>query len=489
MNFIKRALLWTKAKKGRTLMLSAVFSAILIFVLSGLTIQSAAVKATENAQKSVGSTVTLSINREKMFQKSSSGTTPSPSSFKQTPVALSTVEKIAKLANVKNYSVTVSTSADAGSGIEAISSSSTTSSSTTSSSSSSNANGPGGQNGGGGMMQQSGDFQIVGTLESATSTSFSSGTSKIVSGSALTAADKGTANVLIEKTLATANSLKVGDTFTLKDSNSKTHTVTIKGIYQSSDSGSTNSGFNFTNPSNQIYTSYTLANTLKGTTTNTVDSAIFTLSDPAKTTTFVKQAKKLIDTDTFSLTSNSQTYESLLTPLNNVASFAKNIVILVAAAGVIILALIIMMAIRERRYEIGVLLSMGESKLKIISQFFIEVVLCMVVALVVATASGQVVGNVVGEQLLSQQSSSTTTSSSQQNGQQGGPGGGGGQNRIGNFGATSQASQAKIDKLNIRVSPKEIALLAGLGVGISFASILIGSAGILMMRPKKILTN
>jgi putative ABC transport system permease protein len=43
--------------------------------------------------------------------------------------------------------------------------------------------------------------------------------------------------------------------------------------------------------------------------------------------------------------------------------------LLVAAAGVIILTLIIMITIRERRHELGVLLSLGESRLKIVSQF------------------------------------------------------------------------------------------------------------------------
>ena len=39
--------------------------------------------------------------------------------------------------------------------------------------------------------------------------------------------------------------------------------------------------FNFMNPSNTLYTSYTFANELNGTSDdNTIDSAIYTLSDP-----------------------------------------------------------------------------------------------------------------------------------------------------------------------------------------------------------------
>lgn len=38
---------------------------------------------------------------------------------------------------------------------------------------------------------------------------------------------------------------------------------------------------------------------------------------------FLKEAEKLIDTDTFSLQSNDSMYQSMLEPLNNVASFSK----------------------------------------------------------------------------------------------------------------------------------------------------------------------
>lgn len=68
MNFIKRAWLATKAKKGRTALLILVTSAILIFVLAGLTIKNAADSAVESAESEAGATVTLSVNREAMMK-------------------------------------------------------------------------------------------------------------------------------------------------------------------------------------------------------------------------------------------------------------------------------------------------------------------------------------------------------------------------------------------------------------------------------------
>ncbi|WP_251855534.1 ABC transporter permease [Enterococcus italicus] len=500
MNFIKHGLLSLWAKKGRTLLLCAVFSAILIFVLAGLTIKSAAEKATENAQNSLGATVTLAASREAIFGGGQNDTSTSDSSstdstserreFTSTPVKVSDAEKIAALDNVKSYVLVTSGTATAGDGIEPITSSDTTSSLSTADSSQ---QGPGGMGGGMGGNMQTGDFTITGVSSSANYSSFSDGTATLEDGEALTADDAGTNNVLIEETLAESNGLSVGDTFKLTDSDGENEvTVTVKGIYSTTESASGIAAqVSMLNPVNTIYSYYTLANTLSGNTDeDTVDSAIYTLSEPSKVTAFTKAAEKVIDTDTYDLTTDDQLYQSMITPLENVSSFAKNIVILVAVAGIIILTLIVMLMIRERRYEIGVLLSMGESRAKMIFQFFTEMFVTMLIALVIATFTGNIVGNVVGNQLLSQETTTSQTdtqtqqgANNQQGNQNGGPGGGG---QMGGFNTAVQGS-TEIDDLNITVQPKEVAILAGLGLVISFFSILLSSFGILRLNPKKIL--
>ena len=495
MNYIKRAIQSLWAKKGRSILMIAVFSAILIFVLAGLTIRSGADLATTNAKKSVGATVTLSTNREAMFKNAESdsdgeNSRPDPGSFEQTPVNLSDAEKIAKLANVKSYSFEASTSADKSTGITPISSDSDSDEE----SSDEQAAGFGGQGAPGGMSQ--GDFQIKGVSESSSYSEFSAGTASLV-GEAITAEDEGTNNVLIEQSLAEANDLSVGDKFKIKDSDDKDVEMTVKGIYKTSSSGdSMGARFNFMNPSNTIFSSYTMVSTLTGSDGKTIDSAVYNLDDPKEMDSFVKKANKLIDTDTFSLETNDQMYQQMLQPLNNVSSFAKNIVILVAVAGVIILTLIIMLSIRERKYEIGVLLSLGESRIKVISQFFVEIFVCMIFALGIAAASGNVVGNAVGNQLLSQQTTSQKTDSQADAVDNGGPGqgqmpggGNGGPRGGGQMGSNPFTQTEEIQDLNISVQPMEILSLAGIGLGISLFSIVLSSAGILRLNPKKILIS
>lgn len=505
MNFIKRALKSTKVKWGRSLLLFAVFTAILVFVLAGLTIRSAAEQAASEAQKEVGATVTLSANREASFQKpaetatsetDSDGTAQEridPGSFSLTPVSLEDAQKIADLTDVKSYSFESSASALASDGITAISSSD----STDSSAESTDANQPmGGDMPGGGQMTQA-DFQVTGVLTSAQNSTFSSGTATITDGEGIDESDKDTNQVLIEQTLATANDLAVGDTFTITSSEDEetTYELTVKGIYESSaSSNSMGMQFSMMNPSNTLYTSYTLANELNGTAEdNTIDSAVYTLADPENMDDFLAKAKKLIDTDTFSLQSNDAAYQSMLEPLNNVASFSKNVVLLVAVAGIIILTLIIMITIRERRHELGVLLSLGESRIKIILQLFTEVALCMILALGVAAVSGNVVANVVGQQLLEQQTSSdqnTQTNDAKSQRPDGeNPGGRGGQMGAPGSNSNPFAVSDEVSELSINVTPTQIGFLALVALGISLLSVCLASIGILRLNPRKILLN
>lgn len=497
MNFLKRAGLNLTAKKGRSILLILVTSAIMLFVLAGLLIRNAADTATSNAKKSVGATVTLSANREAAFKKMRSQTTTSSKTSRPklttSPVKLSDAKKIAKLSNVASYNATVSTSANA-KGFEAISTSS-------SSSTSGNMKGMGG---GMSSTSGSGDIAISGVTTTSAVSSFESKSSKITKGRGITTSDEGTNNVVIESELAKADSLSVGDTIKLKATtgSKKTYTMKIVGVYKASSSTSTQQGPGATDPSNSVYTSYTFANTVKGTTyKNTADSVTFSISDPAKVSSVKKAGNKLISTSKYALSTDDSSYQTVKSSMNNVKSFADKIVWLVAIAGTIILALIVILMIRERRYEIGVLLSLGESRWKIVMQFFAEMVMVLVVSVVIAGFGGKFVGNQLGQQLVSQQTTTaTTTSSTSMQGGGGQPGGGGGQAPSGTQGgskpsgnqpgnpSSSTGTQKQTD-LDINVTVMDLVELGGFGLAIMFLSIMLASGGILRLQPKKVLID
>ena len=216
------------------------------------------------------------------------------------------------------------------------------------------------------------DFSITGVNISYYAKDFTTSFSKITDGVGITADTKSNQAVISED-LAKANDLAVGDTFTVTATVNNTDTnykLTVVGIYSNSSTATTAQMMsNASNPQNNIYTNIETANTMKGQ-SDVLDSATYTLSNPEKLDSFVKDVESEIDTDTYSVISSNEIYKQMLSPLNNISSIAQNIVILVALAGAVILTLIIILSIRERRYEIGVLMSLGENRLKIIGQFF-----------------------------------------------------------------------------------------------------------------------
>lgn len=487
MNFVKRAWLNVWAKKGRSILLILVSAAILMFVLAGLLIRSAAVKATNTAKADVGATVTLSANRQAAFKnmrKSSSSSSSKSSRPKLTlnPVKLSDATKIAKLSNVGSYNVTSSTSVNA-------------KSYDTVSTSTGMGSGSGGGPGGMKSSTSSGDTQINGVSATSLTSDFSDKQSKIVKGRGITSSDKNTNHVVIEKELASQNDLSVGDTIKVKETTGKKSTVSLKvvGIYKASSSSSSSAGPMSTDPSNTMYTSYTLANTFKGSTyAGTADSVTFNVTNPSKVSSVKKAGNQLISSSKYALSTDDASYQTVKASMDNVESFANKIVWLVAIAGTIILALIVILMIRERRFEIGVLLSLGEARWKIVAQFFTEMVMVLVIALAIAGAGGKFVGNQLGSQLVSQSATTTQTTSSSTSGQPGGGNPGGGQMGGGNGGpggnSTSTTKQADT-KLAITVSAVDLAELGGFGLAITFLSIMIASGGILRLEPKKVLIS
>ncbi|MBO8997212.1 ABC transporter permease [Listeria monocytogenes] len=499
MNFFKRAWLSMKARKGRSVLQLIIFTVVCVLILSGFTIQSAADKASELAREQLGGTVTLTVDREKQMQtmreeasSSDSSSTESKPQFQSSPIDVSDANDLAKLNHVASYNYYSSTQALA-SGFDPIESSGDTSSSNDESSTTAETQGPGGGQGGPQMVDA--DLSISGLLDSATSTDFEAGTSELTSGVAITSADKDKNVAMVEENLAEENDWKVGDSFTVTSSDGNTKvTLKIVGIYKTTDSGSDMAqNFSFLNPYNKVYVPYTVANTIKGSDyKNTVDSAVYTMDDAANISAFEKEAKKVdsIDWDTFKLDANDTLYQQMIGPINSVASFSKNVVYIVSIAGALILGLLVMMQVRDRKYEMGVLLAIGEKRGKLIAQFFVEILIVALVSFGLAAASSHYVAQLAGNQLLAQQNSSTneTTTSTENRG----PGGGGGQGGPGGFGQSVSnltKNTEQIKELDIQVTLEDMLKMGGIGIGIAFISVLLPAALVLRMNPKTFLTK
>ncbi|MFS0864040.1 ABC transporter permease [Fredinandcohnia sp. 179-A 10B2 NHS] len=475
MNFIKRALLSVSARKGKSLLQIVVFSVICVLVLSGLSIQSAAEKSTILARQQLGGQVTLQFDMEKAREQQEAN--GERTRFQATPIPVESATELLSYSEVKGYNFYSSANALA-KDFDSIESDTTEEAAPSPAP-------PGGER----QAMFDADVSIQGVTFTDSVTDFMEETSTLVEGRHLTEKDLDTNVTVIEKSLAEENELSVGDTITVTSTSDETlsHELEIVGIYETTATGS-DLGMNlsFMNPYNKLYVPYTVATSLKGTDyTETVDIATYYVNDPANIQAFVDEAtsSSSIDFDTYKLDANDQLYEQMVGPIENVASFSQNVVYLVTIAGGVILGLIVMMSIRERKYEMGVLLAIGEKRWKLVGQFIAEILIVAVLALGIATLSGNVVAGQIGDQLLHQELAQSEETAA--NPASFGRGMGG---RMG-FGAVQVQQADPIDELTVEVTSEDLGILGLIGLAIAVLSTLLPSLSVLRLQPKAILTR
>ncbi len=114
---------------------------------------------------------------------------------------------------------------------------------------------------------------------------------------------------------------------------------------------------------------------------------------------FDEMAEYLESHPRYQIQPESQWYDRVAKPLDQEAKLAGAMLYLLLGSVVLIIALIVVISIKERRREVGILLSMGESKVKVIGQLALETALPILVSLVIGISIGTSVGVPVTESL------------------------------------------------------------------------------------------
>lgn len=206
----------------------------------------------------------------------------------------------------------------------------------------------------------------------------------------------------------------------------------------------------------------------------------YLLDDPLEVDQFVTDYTSKLG-DYQKLDANNETFKKLARPLDTLSFFANVIVWIVVVNAIVIISLITALTLKTREYEIGVLLSIGVSKFKIVLQMFLELILIAFVGFAFAAVSGSLLAGKVGDLVLSYQTSTdaqyegTTTNNdyyyfSDDN----------------NY-FTDITQEDMLSQYHVSVSPMLIAEIYLLGTGVVLIAILIPSFMIMRLNPKQIL--
>ena len=476
---LKNALLSIKKSIGKSLLLLVIMALIANLVLAGLAIKNATEKSMAQVRSSMGATATLSYNMQKLMQNRKKGASMA-SVMKAMKV--STADQLKHLKYVQSYNYSVSVGVNSSS-IDPVKVSNSSSSNTQ------QGTPPGGTSSSGSAQNKMTEtlFSVSGNTTMKKLSSFTNGSYKLTSGRLLNSSDDGKNYAVISSALASDNDLKLGSSFKVYSTTSsgkKTYvTLKVIGIYKiQSSSASMDNMSDRQNPYNTIYTPLKTAQTLNHSTT-TITSATYYLDDPVHTSSFAKLAKKTsINWNTYALQTSDEAYEASVSSLKNMEKFANIFLVVVIAAGAIILALFLILTLRSRFYEFGVFLSLGESKAAIIAQQLVEVGLIAVLAFMLSLRTGKMVANSISSMLTSTSTQTNVSASSSQKGPAG-PGAQGGPGRMMQNAMTSPTNK----QLDVSVSASVIGELAGVSAAICLLSIAVPSVYILRLSPRQIL--
>ncbi|MBE6147506.1 MAG: ABC transporter permease [Firmicutes bacterium] len=221
--------------------------------------------------------------------------------------------------------------------------------------------------------------------------------------------------VFINKELADYNELSLNNKIKLEDEEGNTYEFEIIGIFEDNEELEDSMMSMFSNSANTILTN---ANTLVNidNSNDSIKGSInptFIIDDYENAETIQNDFYEKGLDETYVVQTNQETAEAGVTSVKNVKSFATTFLIITLLIGGVVLFILNMINIRERKYEIGVFRTIGISKLKLTMQFASELLVVAFVALIIGAGIGATMSKPVSNSLLSSEIESATNNSEQ----------------------------------------------------------------------------
>lgn len=307
---------------------------------------------------------------------------------------------------------------------------------------------------------------------------------------------------IISDELALYNELVVGDVITLVNPNNEEelYTFTIRGIYTNTASNDGNQAFASTDPANIIYlnnnaltsiieASRALGNVVVNTDGTESETALtsqlaftYSFSTVDHYYAFETSVYDLGLSEDYLVSSpDLSAYESSLAPLETLSTMAGWFFVIVLSIGGIILIVLNVFNLRERKYEVGVLTAIGMKKHKVASQFVVELFAVTFMAIILGTAIGSSASVPVANALLSNQVEQTQEASTTVNE---------------NFGFRNNSSMSStqtevtyVDSISNATNMTVVLQLVVVGLLLTIVSSLAALISIMRYEPLKILSS
>ena len=119
---------------------------------------------------------------------------------------------------------------------------------------------------------------------------------------------------------------------------------------------------------------------------------------------------KIANSSKYIIEKNDNAFKEVIDSINGVKHIIQMMTYSIMVAGLVVLSLILILWLRERIYEIGILLSIGVSKLKIIGQFIMELVFVSIPAAMFSLINGDFIIKQIASGITKSENASFSTS-------------------------------------------------------------------------------
>lgn len=424
MYVIKNALRCISRSKGRNVLIGIIALVIAVSACLGLSIRQASESARKSALEGMNVTATISYDRKSMMNGmggdgKGGGFDRDQFASMMGNAALLTLDEYKKYAaaeSVKDFYYTLTAYFNGSDELLPVSDE------TESGSLSGSASAPERPGGMGGNMGISGDFTLIGYSGDNAMTDFIDGNSSILDGGTMFTEGTTEYVCVISEELAIYNSLYVGSAIVITNPSLETevYTLTVSGIYVSASTNDFSmSAFGAgQDPANQIYMSASALQAIIDASTTVTDergnetdsaikgtlSATYLFADTEAYYAFEEEVRTMGLSDTYTVSSADLTaFENSMTPLKTLSTMAGWFLIVILVIGGVILVVLNVFSVRERKYEVGVLTAMGMKKWKVAAQFVTEILIVTMLAVTLGAGIGAVSSVPVTNALLENQ--------------------------------------------------------------------------------------
>lgn len=261
---------------------------------------------------------------------------------------------------------------------------------------------------------------LVSNVTSDSDELFSEGALRLISGRHITESDKG--KILVHKELADKNSLHLGDTIQLKfpqaitqdmesmgydTSHMSTHMIQaeIIGIFESQDNGNI-TGMHL---SHQLYENYcyidleTYSSVLNPNSQRFFFQAAFSVASSSDLAVVTNEIKNLDwpAGQPNSIISDLDYYAEMIGSLSSLSNLLKIILIVIILVCITLIYFLLSHGVKQREPEIGIMMSLGLSRGRILMQHITEVLIAAAIAMVIALAVSVGIIHGAGEHIVS----------------------------------------------------------------------------------------